>query len=42
MEAQTPAVDEASSTEASPQRTHEYVVELVQKARLAAGRLTSL
>ena len=42
MEAQTPAVDEASSTEASPKPTHEYVVELVQKARLAAGRLASL
>jgi glutamate-5-semialdehyde dehydrogenase len=42
MEAQTPAVDEATSTEASPKTTHEYVVELVQKARLAAGRLASL
>ena len=42
MEAQTPAVDEASSTEASPKPTQEYVVELVQKARLAAGRLASL
>jgi glutamate-5-semialdehyde dehydrogenase len=42
MEAQIPAVDEATSTEASPKPTHEYVVELVQKARLAAGRLASL
>jgi glutamate-5-semialdehyde dehydrogenase len=42
MEAQTPAVDEASSTEASPKPTHEYVVELVQKAKLSAGRLASL
>jgi glutamate-5-semialdehyde dehydrogenase len=42
METQTPAVDEASSTEASPKPTHEYVVELVQKARVAAGRLASL
>jgi glutamate-5-semialdehyde dehydrogenase len=42
MEAQTPVVNEASSTEASPKPTHEYVVELVQKARLAAGRLASL
>jgi glutamate-5-semialdehyde dehydrogenase len=42
MEAQTPTVDEATSTEASPKPTHEYVEELVQKARLAAGRLASL
>jgi Gamma-glutamyl phosphate reductase len=42
METQTPAVDEASSTEASPKPTHEYVEELVQKARVAAGRLASL
>jgi glutamate-5-semialdehyde dehydrogenase len=42
MEAQIPAVDEATATEASPKPTHEYVMELVQKARLAAGRLTSL
>jgi glutamate-5-semialdehyde dehydrogenase len=42
MEAQIPAVDEATSTEASPKPTHEYVVELVQKAKLSAGRLASL
>jgi glutamate-5-semialdehyde dehydrogenase len=42
MEAQIAAVDEASSTEASQKPSHEYVVGLVQKARLAAGRLASL
>ncbi|HKN85560.1 MAG TPA: glutamate-5-semialdehyde dehydrogenase [Nitrospiraceae bacterium] len=42
MEAQIPAVDETPSTEASPQPTKEYVEELVQKARGAAGRLAFL
>ena len=42
METQIPAVDEAPSTDALPKPTHEYVVELVQKARLSTGRLASL
>ncbi|HET7057515.1 MAG TPA: glutamate-5-semialdehyde dehydrogenase [Nitrospiraceae bacterium] len=42
METQIPAVDEAPSTDALPKPTNEYVVELVQKARLSTGRLASL
>ena len=42
MEAQVPAVDEAPSTDALPKPTKEYVEELVQKAREAAGRLAFL
>ena len=42
METQIPAVDEAPSTDVSPKPPSEYVVELVQKARLSTGRLASL
>src|SRR5687768_9302479 len=42
MEAQIPMVDEVSSADVVPKPTHEYVLELVQAARSAAGRMASL
>jgi glutamate-5-semialdehyde dehydrogenase len=42
MEAQIPTVDEVASVEVTPKPAPEYVLELVQKARSAAGRMASL
>jgi glutamate-5-semialdehyde dehydrogenase len=42
MEAQIPTVDDVSSADVAPKPTADYVLELVQKARSAAGRLASL
>jgi glutamate-5-semialdehyde dehydrogenase len=42
MEAQTPIVEDTSSPIAAPKPNGEYVEELVQKAKAAAGRLASL